>query len=152
MPPRLSMKLYTIGFTKKTAEKFFTLLKNNGVGCLIDIRLHPNGQLAGFARQTDLPYFLSKLAACDYRHVESLAPTDEILSEYRKDHNWGRYVERFEALMESRDVLHSLDRAMFEEKACCLLCSEATPEKCHRRLVAERIARHWPGLEIVHLI
>lgn len=145
------MKLYTIGFTQKTAERFFTLLKNNGVGCLVDIRLRPNGQLAGFARQIDLPYFLTELAACDYRHIEALTPTDEILSEYRKDHNWSRYVGRFEALMESRDVPRALDRAMFEEKACCLLCSEATPEKCHRRLVAERLARYWPGVEIVHL-
>jgi uncharacterized protein (DUF488 family) len=146
------MKLYTIGFTKKSAERFFTLLKSNAVQCLVDIRLHPGGQLAGFARQGDLPYFLEELAGCDYVHLASLAPTDEILSEYRKDKNWGRYAERFDALMESRGVPHSLDRTMFEEKACCLLCSEDMPEKCHRRLVAERLAIHWPGVEIVHLV
>lgn len=146
------MKLYTIGFTKKTAEKFFTLLKNNSVACLVDIRLNPTGQLAGFARQADLPYFLTELVACSYIHIPLLAPTDEILGEYRKDHNWPRYIERFEALMESRDVPRSLDRATFEESACCLLCSEETPEKCHRRLVAERIAKVWPGVEIIHLV
>jgi uncharacterized protein (DUF488 family) len=146
------MKLYTIGFTKKSAEKFFTLLKDHGVECLVDIRLHPNGQLAGFARQNDLPYLLSHLAECDYLHVAALAPTDEILSEYRANHNWDRYAERFEALMDSRNVPNSLDRALFEQKICCLLCSEDTPERCHRRLVAERIARHWPDVNLVHLI
>lgn len=119
---------------------------------LVDIRLHPSGQLAGFAKQDDLAYFVRELAGCDYRHVVSLAPTDDILSGYRKDHNWPRYVQGFETLMEHRGIPNSLDRSMFEEKACCLLCSEATPEKCHRRLVAERLAQHWPDIEIVHLV
>ncbi len=93
----MSMKLYTIGFTKKSAERFFTLLKSNGVQCLVDIRLRPNGQLAGFARQSDLPYFLTELAWCDYQHIADLAPTDEILSQYRDDKDWPRYEQRFEA-------------------------------------------------------
>lgn len=120
--------------------------------CLVDIRLHPGGQLAGFARQSDLPYFLTELAECEYLHISALAPSDELLSDYRKDKNWARYAERFEALMDSRSIPQSLDHTMFKEKACCLLCSEDTPEKCHRRLVAERLARHWPGVDIVHLV
>ena len=146
------MKLYTIGFTKKPAEKFFSLLKKNNVNCLLDIRLHPNGQLAGFTKQDDLAYFLSQLADCEYRHLDVLAPADEILSDYRKDNDWDKYVQRFERLMDERNVPACLDRALFESKACCLLCSEATPEKCHRRLVAERIAHQWRATEIIHLI
>jgi uncharacterized protein (DUF488 family) len=146
------MRLYTIGFTKKSAEKFFSLLKDNNVNCLLDIRLHPNGQLAGFTKQDDLAYFLSHLMNCEYQHLEVLAPADEILSDYRKDNDWDQYVQRFEHLMDERDVPACLDRALFENKQCCLLCSEATPEKCHRRLVAERIAQQWRGTEIIHLI
>jgi uncharacterized protein (DUF488 family) len=145
------MRLYTIGFTKKSAERFFDLLKTSSIQQVIDIRLHPNSQLAGFAKQDDLPYFLARLVDCDYRHMEVLAPTESILSDYRKDHNWARYVERFEALMDERKVPKSLDKSVFEQKVCCLLCSEAMPDKCHRRLVAERLARHWPDLEVVHL-
>ena len=118
----------------------------------MDIRLHPGGQLAGFAKQDDLEYFLAHLADCDYRHLGILAPTDEILIDYRQDHNWDTYVRRFEGLMDVRDVPRSLERGLFEEKTGCLLCSEATPEMCHRRLVAERLARHWPGTEVIHLI
>jgi uncharacterized protein (DUF488 family) len=146
------MRIYTIGFTQKPAERFFTLLQERQIGRLIDIRLNPRGQLAGFSKQEDLAYFLRRIVDCDYSHITELAPTDEILSDYRKDHDWQRYVRRFEALMEQRDVPQSLDRAIFEAQACCLLCSEATPEHCHRRLVAERLARHWSGTEIVHLI
>lgn len=146
------MRLYTIGFTKKSAERFFTLLRDNGIKRLVDIRLHPGGQLAGFTKQGDFPYFLRHLADCDYHHFPLLAPSDDILSDYRKDHDWGRYVARFEALMDAREIPSSLDRLFFAEKACCLLCSEATPEQCHRRLIAERIARAWSGTEIVHIL
>ncbi len=145
------MKLYTIGFTKKTAEQFFSLLESNGIRRLIDIRVHPGGQLAGFSKKDDLAYFLSRLIDCDYHHLATLAPSDEILSDYRSDSNWGTYVQRFEALMDQRGVPEVLDRRLFEEKTCCLLCSEATPDKCHRRLVAERFARYWPDINVIHL-
>ena len=145
------MKLYTIGFTQKSAERFFDLLQQNHVRSLVDIRLHPGGQLSGFAKQDDLQYFLHRLIGCEYRHMPILAPEDESLAHYRKDRNWSRYVESFEALMAARNVPRVLDRDFFAKTASCLLCSEATPERCHRRLVAERIAREWPDVDVVHL-
>ena len=146
------MNLYTLGFTQKSAETFFGLIRANGVQKLVDIRVNPHGQLSGFARQEDLPYFLRQLAdGCDYAHRPELAPTKEILKEYRADGDWPRYVARFEALLDERNIPATLERAEFESQVCCLLCSEATPEQCHRRLVAERLAGHWPNLAIVHL-
>jgi uncharacterized protein (DUF488 family) len=145
------MKIFTIGFTKKTAQQFFELLSKKGVECVVDIRLRPDGQLAGFTKKEDLRYFLKELIACDYRHWPQLAPTDEILKGYRSDHDWPKYERCFEALMEQRGIPATLDKTLFEEKACCLLCSEATPEKCHRRMVAERLARTWNNVEIIHL-
>lgn len=146
------MKLFTIGFTQKPARKFFSLLKDAGVERLIDIRLNPGGQLAGFAKQDDMAYFLSEIVACEYRHIVELAPTAPILSDYRRNHDWQQYVLRFEALMDERKVPDSLDPTLFAGKKCCLLCSEATPEKCHRRLVAERLVHRWPDIEVVHLV
>jgi uncharacterized protein (DUF488 family) len=145
------MKLYTIGFTKKTAKQFFELLKSNGVQCLVDIRLHPDGQLAGFTKREDLRYFLKELIGCDYRHIPALTPNDELLKTYRKDHDWQKYEIDFEKLMDQRGIPEALDRVLFEEKFCCLLCSEPTPKQCHRRLVAQRIARSWENVEITHL-
>lgn len=146
------MKLYTIGFTQKRAEQFFELLGENGVQRLVDIRLRPGGQLSGFAKQEDLPYFLKRLANnCQYVHLPELAPTSEILDEYRSASNWEMYAKRFEALMDERNIPAILARAEFETTPSCLLCSEASPEHCHRRLVAERIASHWENVEIVHL-
>jgi len=146
------MKLYTIGFTQKSAQEFFKRLRDNGVQRLIDIRIHPHGQLSGFARQVDLPYFLIELAGqCQYLYLPVLAPTEEIMKDYRKDGDWVRYAARFEALMDERNIPAGVDRSIFDTATSCLLCSEPAPEKCHRRLVAERLARFWPDLEIIHL-
>ncbi len=145
------MKIYTIGFTQKRAQDFFELLRRHGVQRLVDIRLNPGGQLAGFAKQDDLPYFLAALAAgCQYVYMPELSPTKELLKDYRQDSDWVRYVERFESLMDERNIPTALNRAEFEQVSC-LLCSEAAPERCHRRLVAERLAAHWSGVEIIHL-
>ena len=146
------MQLYTIGFTQKRAEVFFGLLFQHGVQRLVDIRLNPGGQLSGFAKHEDLPYFLRRLAAgCRYVHVPDLAPTKEILSAYRSDSDWATYEARFLALMDERRIPETLVAAEFEDSVACLLCSEPLPERCHRRLVAERLAAHWPGVEVIHL-
>jgi len=146
------MKIYTIGFTQKRAEEFFGLLVENEVQRLVDIRLRPGGQLSGFAKQEDLPYFLERLANnCQYIHLPELAPTQEILDDYRSNSDWVLYSKRFEALLDERNIPARLNRIDFEEYPSCLLCSEPTPVKCHRRLVAERLASHWADVEIVHL-
>ena len=146
------MKIYTIGFTQKSALEFFETLRKHAVQCVIDIRLRPSGQLSGFAKQEDLPYFLDRLAdGCKYIHMSELAPTKEILDGYRKNHNWPAYALEFESLMDSRNIPQALDEDLFSRYSCCLLCSEAGPEKCHRRLVADRLAVRWPEVEVVHL-
>ncbi len=146
------MKIYTIGFTQKRAEEFFELLRHHDIQRLVDTRLKPEGQLSGFAKKADLPYFLNRLAnGCHYTHMSDLAPTKEILDSYRADKDWLAYEQRFEALMDERDIPSALERADFDSASSCLLCSEATADQCHRRLVAERLARHWPDVEIIHL-
>jgi len=143
------MKLYTIGFTRKSAASFFETLKQSETRRLIDVRLHNVSQLAGFAKRQDLEYFLREVGNIDYLHLLELAPTHEMLSEYRKgDHDWARYERRFLELMEERTI-EELPRGEFAD--ACLLCSEATADRCHRRLVAEYLKHHWGDVEIVHL-
>lgn len=146
------MKLYTVGFTKKSAETFFGILREHGIQRVLDIRVNPKGQLSGFAKQNDLPYFLDMLVdGCQYQHIPSLAPTKEILKDFRDDKDWEAYTKRFEALMDERGIPGELSEQEFGEVVSCLLCSEETTDQCHRRLVAERLAIKWQGVEIIHL-
>ena len=118
---------------------------------LLDIRLNPYGQLSGFSKKDDLAYFLDRLSGIEYHHLPQLAPTEDILKTYRANKNWTEYVQRFETLMDERQIPDALDRSLFESGPACLLCSEATPKQCHRRLIADRLAADWGDVEIRHL-
>jgi len=145
------LKLYTIGFSGKTAQQFFEILKKNKIDCLLDIRIYPSSDDAEFCNQVNLPYFLNEIANCDYRYCPELAPTEHLLDNYHLDHDWEKYVKKFTSLMEKRKIPFSLDREFLNKRKCCLLCFEPTPEFCHRRLVSERIQDHWKDVEIIHL-
>lgn len=145
------MDIFTIGFTQKTAKEFFDILKKNGIECLVDIRLRPSGQLAGFTKQADLRFFLKELNNCDYFHLPELAPTDELLSAYRKDKNWAKYEINYLRLLKDRHVIDNSNLLILKEKRACLLCSEPTADKCHRRLFAEFLSTHWCDVNIIHL-
>ncbi len=145
------MEIYTIGFTQTTAEHFFTRLADAHVERLLDVRLNNTSQLAGFAKAQDLPYFASRLVGATYEHEPLLAPTQDILDAYKKRKgDWAAYEREFRALMESRRIHETLSPASFERRTA-LLCSEAEPEHCHRRLVVEFLAERWSAVEIAHL-
>lgn len=143
-------KLYTIGFTQKNAERFFGLLSDAGVRTLIDTRLNNKSQLAGFSKSSDLPYFLATISRIGYRHAPEMAPTQDILDEFKKRKgSWPEYEKRFLALLEDRQLAQRVTWS--ELDSACLLCSEHSPVHCHRRLVAEYFKKHKPSIEIVHL-
>jgi len=145
------MEVCSIGFTQKTAEQFFTLLRRAGIRRLLDVRLNNVSQLAGFTKREDLRFFLREICGADYRHEPLLAPTQEILDEYKK-HNgsWPAYEKKFLALMADRKIEDSLDRALFSVPTA-LLCSEPTAEHCHRRLVLDYLRDKWGDLTVTHL-
>jgi uncharacterized protein (DUF488 family) len=144
------MIVYTIGFTKKSAEQFFTRLKQPGLVRLLDVRLNNVSQLAGFAKRDDLRFFLKEINGIDYLHMKELAPTKDILDAFKKNKgDWTTYEDQFLTLMEERKIAERVARDVVD--GGCLLCSEATPEHCHRRLVAEYLSRSWGSLEIKHL-
>jgi len=125
-------------------------LKDAGIERLIDVRLNNASQLAGFARRADLPFFLEKLCRAEYIHEPGLAPSREILDAYRNGGRWPDYERAFLDLLRERRVEETLDRDIFDVPTV-LLCSEAKPEHCHRRLVLEYLDREWGGIEAVHL-
>ncbi|MGV9679340.1 DUF488 domain-containing protein [Nocardia sp. NPDC003482] len=145
------MRIHTIGFTKKTAEHFFGLLRDSGATTLVDVRLNNVSQLAGFAKRDDLRYFVRELCGMEYAHRVDLAPTQEILDGYRKGRSgFGPFEKRFVGLMAERRIQDTVPRELLDNSV--LLCGEESPEHCHRRLVAEYLARHWEGVEIRHLV
>jgi uncharacterized protein (DUF488 family) len=145
------VEIYTIGFTQTTAERFFGRLSAAGVGRLLDVRLNNSSQLAGFAKARDLPFFLRELVGASYEHDPRLAPTQELLDAYKKHKgDWSNYEKDFLQLMSERRIDQVLAPAEFAIPTA-LLCSEATADNCHRRLVCEYFADRWPDVRPVHL-
>lgn len=145
------MEICTIGFTRKSARTFFAILRRERITRLLDIRLNNTSQLAGFTKQEDLEFFLQELAGIEYRHVLALAPTSQLLSDYRKALiSWSEYEREFLELMAQRRVEEAVDKQLFEQRSV-LLCTEPTARQCHRRLVAEYFAERWGNVQITHL-
>lgn len=145
------MNIYSIGFTEKTAEKFFNLIKSQPIKTLVDVRLNNVSQLAGFTKKNDLKYFLKEICNIDYVHIQDLAPTKEMLDPYKKGNvSWEIYENNFLNLMAKRNI-ERIDKKLIENS--CLLCSEHKPHHCHRRLVIEYLNEHWDtDFEVKHLI
>ena len=141
----------TIGFTQTSAERFFDRLLSAGVKKVVDVRLHNTSQLAGFAKADDLAYFLNRIGGIAYVHEPLLAPTDAMFKVYKKDKGeWAAYETRFLDLMAERGIEHRLKPELLD--GACLLCSEAKPHHCHRRLVCEYLNDKWDGaLTVQHL-
>ncbi len=146
------MEICTIGFTKHGAHSFFEILRAERVKRLVDVRLNNASQLAGFAKRGDLSYFLREICDADYLHQpELLAPTADLLKAYRNGEIiWEDYEARFFDLMAIRRIEEQLPQEIFEPRTV-LLCSEHSPQRCHRRLVVEYLGAHWPDLTALHL-
>jgi len=146
-----TIHLFTIGFTKKNAEEFFGKIISAGVKRVVDVRLNNTSQLAGFAKREDLVYFLKNLGGIDYVHLPQLAPTQEMLDEYKKNKgDWTVYETKFLDLITKREIEKTVPPEILE--GGCLLCSEDKPHHCHRRLVAEYLAGKWENIETKHLV
>ena len=144
------MKVFTIGFTRKPAGRFFGLLRASGARRVVDVRLNNVSQLAGFAKRDDLAFFLAEICGMEYVHLPQLAPTKKLLDDYRKrGGDWDTYEAGFLDLMHRRRIEKTLPEDVVADG--CLLCSEDKPHHCHRRLVVEYLNDHWGGIEIAHL-
>ncbi len=145
------MEVHTIGFTKKTAAEFFGALRRAGIKRVLDVRLNNSSQLAGFTKREDLPFFLKEIFDAEYVHEPLLAPTDELLSGYRKKKiTWQVYEDKFRQLMKERKVEEKIERSLFSVPTA-LLCTEVTADRCHRRLVLEHLQSKWGDIKVTHL-
>ena len=144
--------LYTIGFTKKSAEQFFELLRKNHIKKLVDVRINNSSQLAGFAKGSDLEYFAKNLCNADYVHITDFAPTKDLLSRWRKEEvNWEQYTKIYLGLLKDRSIIKKYSIKSFNNS--CFLCSEETPEMCHRRLLADYLKeKSNEEVRIIHLV
>ncbi|MHC4076706.1 MAG: DUF488 domain-containing protein [Planctomycetota bacterium] len=144
------IKIFTVGYAGKNARQFFTILKQAGIRKVIDVRLYNTSQLAGFSKRQDIEYFLQTIVGAEYIHLPIMAPTKQLLNDYKKGLiNWQQYETQFKGVITQRQIeKHLIPQDM---DMTCFLCSEAKADNCHRRLVAEYLAEIWQNASIHHL-
>lgn len=146
------MTIYTIGYTKKSAEGFFNLLKQHNIRQIVDIRENNTSQLAGYTKMNDLRFFAKEILNASYIHLPELAPDKDIRDDYKKNKDWRAYEEGFLRLMKIRGIVEKFKNANIFINPCVLLCSEVSADNCHRRLVAELFKETiYPDSKIMHL-
>lgn len=146
------INIFTIGFTKKTAKQFFLSLNENNVNLVVDVRLNNSSQLAGFSKYPDIEFFLDRICNIKYLHDLNFAPNESTLTRYKKKQiNWEQYEIEFAETMQERNITEHIKANYSSDNSICLLCSEPTPEKCHRRLVAEYFKSVFQEVQIIHL-
>jgi uncharacterized protein (DUF488 family) len=149
--PGEPIQVFTVGFTKKTAGEFFEKLRAAGIKRVVDVRLNKVSQLAGFSKRDDLKYFLKEILGVEYVEAPLLAPTQPLLAAYKKNKGrWEDYERDFLRLMEERRIEDKMDPSLLA--GGCLLCSEAAPHHCHRRLVVDYLQKRWGNLSIKHIL
>jgi uncharacterized protein (DUF488 family) len=146
------MTIYTIGYTKKSAEGFFNLLKQHNIRQIVDIRENNTSQLAGYTKMNDLRFFAKEILNASYIHLPELAPDKDIRENYKKNKEWHKYEEGFLRLMQMRGIVEKFKDANIFIAPYVLLCSEPLADNCHRRLVAELFKEAiYPDSIIIHL-
>jgi uncharacterized protein (DUF488 family) len=146
----VTIKIFTIGFAEKSAEQFFSILRQAGVRRVIDVRLYNSSQLAGYTKSRDLAFFLKSIIDADYIYLPAFAPTKELLDDYKNGAiSWLDYQRQYRAILERRQPSLELSQEFLDHS--CLLCAEPTAACCHRRLAAEHLQETWPELVVTHL-
>ena len=147
---RRIMEIFTIGYTQKSANEFFSLILENNIEILLDIRLYNSSQLAGYTKSRDLQYFLKQICDCDYVYTPQFAPTKELLDGYKSEKiTWSEYEIGYNNLIDTRNKLDIFNN--YQGKRICLLCAEVTPDRCHRRLLAEKVVTAYENITVNHL-
>jgi len=143
-------RIFTIGYASRNAREFFTILKQAGIRKVIDVRLYNTSRLAGFTKRQDIEYFLQAIVGANYVHLPIMAPTKQLLNDYKKGLiSWQQYETQFKAIIAQRQIERHI--MLQDTDMGCFLCSEAKADNCHRRLIAEYLAEHWQNISIHHL-
>ncbi|HEY4218619.1 MAG TPA: DUF488 domain-containing protein [Gemmatimonadaceae bacterium] len=137
-------KIATIGYEGATVAGFLDALKTHGVDLLIDVRALASSRRPGFAK-TALSANLAE-AGIEYLHVRELGTPADGRAEARAGHH-DEMRRIFLAHLAKPDAQAGLDRVVDlvqSGRHIALMCLEADPAHCHRRLVAEALVARTP--------
>jgi uncharacterized protein (DUF488 family) len=142
--------LFTIGYERLLPPELVNELRVAGVERLIDVRHRPQSRRPGMSK-TRLGELLADHGIA-YEHRKALGTPPDIRWLFKnKREAEGREAFRAHVEDSAAAELDALAEELDTAPATVLMCLEAEPEGCHRRVLAEQLKRRRPDLEIVDL-
>lgn len=143
-------RIWTVGYEALMPAPLVAELQAAGVRRVIDVRFRPQSRRAGMSK-TRLGEFLFA-HGITYEHRRELGTPPEIRHHFKAGRvRQGR--EEFAGYVEAtaHDALDALAASLPTDPPTALLCLEADPATCHRRVITESLQARLPGLEVVDL-
>ena len=143
-------RLYTIGYERLLPPELVNELKVAGVQRLIDVRYRPQSRRPGMSK-TRLGELLGDHGIA-YEHRKELGTPPDIRW-YFKNRREAEGQAQFRAHIEETAAkeLDALAQELETAPPTVLMCLEAEPGGCHRRVLAEQLRARRPELEVVDL-
>jgi uncharacterized protein (DUF488 family) len=145
--------IYTIGHSTRTAEEFLGLLREHGIGLLVDVRRFPGSRRHPQFGRDALAASLEE-AGIAYRHEEALGgrragdPSAGPSPNTAWRHAAFRAYADYTATPPFQAALRRLMRDGAERRTV-IMCAEAVPWRCHRRLITDALlARGIPVRDV----
>ena len=131
----MTMRVWTVGHSTRTAEAFLGLLRENGIEVLADIRRFPTSRWEPF-KQDNLHRSLAA-AGIEYVHLAELG---------------GFRTGGYPAFTATEEFARGIERllGLAADRRAAVMCAEAVFFRCHRRHVADALVRR--GVEVLHIL
>ena len=143
-------RLFTIGYERLLPPELVNELRVAGVERLIDVRYRAQSRRPGMSK-TRLSELLGDHGIA-YEHRRALGTPPDIRWYFKnKREAEGREAFRTHIEENAPAELDALTAELDHAPATVLMCLEAEPEGCHRRVLAEQLRKRRPDLEVIDL-
>jgi uncharacterized protein (DUF488 family) len=142
--------IWTIGYEKLLPPELLAELQAAGVQRVLDVRYRPQSRRPGMSK-TRLGDMLAEHGIA-YEHRRGLGTPPDIRWLF-KNKRVAEGREQYRAYLETTaaEEVAALAAELDSAPRTALVCLEAEPAECHRRVIAEALRERRPGLRVVDL-
>ncbi|MEV0690795.1 DUF488 domain-containing protein [Streptomyces sp. NPDC050388] len=148
----MTNRIHTVGHSTRDFDEVLKMLRDSGVTCLVDVRSYPssrkypqwNQAAIVDALPSDIAYrWIAGLGG--RRHTPKGVPSENGAWQVKAFRDYADHMAGDEFAEGLSELLE-----LAEHERPAIMCSEAVPWRCHRRLVSDALI--VAGVEVVHIL
>ena len=146
------MRIWTIGHSTRAIDELISLLKENDIRLLVDVRAFPSSKRYPQFNKDTLAESLNANGIC-YEHFPELGGKRKSRPDSRntawRNASFCGYADYMETEQFQKGIERLLDLAA-EAMPTAIMCAEAVWWRCHRSLIADYLKAR--GVEVIHIL